>query len=80
MGGVPILNEKVKSHLFSHTLFDFEVFAFVYLHLYVITCCTSTFDASMCINQSIKHRFHIHQGLWRPWTATDRDLVPFEPQ
>ena len=26
------------------------------------------------------HGFHIHQGLWRPWTATDRDLVPFEPQ
>ena len=31
-------------------------------------------------NQSINHGFHINQGLWRPWTATDRDLVPFEPQ
>ena len=32
------------------------------------------------MNQSINHGFHIHQGLWRPWTATDHDLVPFEPQ
>ena len=32
------------------------------------------------INQSINHGLHIHQGLWRPWTTTDHDLVPFEPQ
>ena len=29
---------------------------------------------------SINHGFHIHRGLWGPWTVTDRDFVTFESQ
>ena len=34
----------------------------------------------LVFNGSINFRLHIHEGLWGPWTATERDLVPFEAQ
>ena len=30
--------------------------------------------------RSINHGWHIHRGHWRPWTATIRNYVPFDPQ
>ena len=69
------LNLTITSMASAQVTFTFEDI----LNLYEQVQAKYKFD-EVLINQSVNHGFHIHQGLWRPWTATDRDLVPFEPQ